>query len=293
MTMTVLGERAATDRGSSDAENDGTRGWYVYGITRRGSLAAVLTDAARAADGGGAVALRLLEHGELAAVARTVPLAEFSAAGLRERMQSASELEAMVRRHNDVIEAVHAHQAVLPAKFVSVYATADDVVSALRDAHDALVRRLARLEGCDEWAIHLYADRAAVREGVSADDPAIQRWREQCATSRPGRAYFLERRIRTELEKATERAMDQYAQAAYRRLSELSVAAQASPLEAATDASGEMEVLRAAFLVSRDRREEFGEAVRAAAESIEGTRSACTGPWPPYSFAVCDDEEIQ
>src|SRR5262245_24845492 len=119
------------------------RGMYLYGITRPGP--------------GLGEPLALLECDGLAAVVKPVPLEDYSPAALRERLRSAGELEALVRGHNAVIESVHARQAILPARFGMVYAHADDVVSSVRSAHDELEARLNRLEGCDEWAVHLFA----------------------------------------------------------------------------------------------------------------------------------------
>jgi hypothetical protein len=46
----------------------------------------------------------------------------------------------------------------------------------------------------------------------------------------------------------------------------------------------------AAYLVDRDRVEEFRSRVEALADEIEGAAIVCTGPWPPYSF-TSDEEE--
>lgn len=255
------------------------QGWYLYGITRCGSLAS-----------SEATPVQLLELAGLAAVVMPVNLADFSLAVLQERMSSASALETMVRSHNSVIEAIHAQQPILPAKFGSVYARPDDVVSALRSAHDSLLRQLERLEGCDEWAVHLYADRAALRGHISQQDPALQRLRAELAEARPGRAYFLERQLRAQLEDATEHALERLAQHAFDRLADCAVDAQVSPLAPGAADDDDVEILRAAFLVSRERAEDFAAEVRACADARAGLSTECSGPWPPYSFAGAADE---
>ena len=300
MTTTAAGTRPEAERAVSQTSGDATRGWYLYGITRRGPLADVLAaaDAAQpAGDGiaapGSAAPLQLIECSGLAAVVRPVALADFSLAVLQDRLRSARELEAMVRSHNGVIEAIHDRQAILPAKFGVVYANTRDIVSALRTACDTLLPRLHRLDGCDEWALHLYADRAVVRDRIAARNPEIGRLREEHAAARPGRAYFLERQLRGELDAATRQAQVTLAQGAFDRLSRAAVAGQVSPLGPAADASGEVEILRAAFLVARDDVERFEAEVHAAADAGEGLRCECTGPWPPYSFATLDVGEAK
>jgi hypothetical protein len=68
------------------------------------------------------------------------------------------------------------------------------------------------------------------------------------------------------------------------------VAGQVNPVGPVADAAGEVEILRAAFLVARDGAERFEAEVRSAADASEGLRCECSGPWPPYSFAAVDRE---
>lgn len=293
MTTTTAG--TGIDAGLAPPETgDATRGWYLYGITRRAPLADLLAtlDAGHPVGGAGGAgaadaSLQLLECSGLAAVVRPVPLADFSLAVLQERLRSADDLEAMVRSHNQVIEAVHARQAILPAKLGMVYTHARDIVSGLRAACDTLLPQLHRLEGCDEWAVHVYADRAVVRERAASRIPALARLRAEGAAARPGRAYFLERQLRDEVEAATRQALATLAQGAFDRLAAIAVEGQVSVVKPAAEA-GEVEILRAAFLVARDDAARFEAELHAVADAAEGLRAERTGPWPPYSFAVGD-----
>ena len=293
--------RTDADLIASAAAEDARQGWYLYGITRRGTPAAVLAEAdtAHPVDIGSAAApgdrasLQLLECCGLAAVVRPVVVAEFSVDILKERLRDASEVEAMVRSHNSVIEAFHARQAILPAKFGVVYSDERQILSGLRSACDTLLPQLSHLEGCDEWALHLYADRSVVQERIAARIPAIGRLRDQFTAARPGRAYFLERQLRDEMEAATRQAMATLAQGAFDQLARAVVAAQASAVRRAANVADETEILRAAFLVSRDSVERFEVEVRAVADAAEGLRCECSGPWAPYSFAACGVEGAQ
>lgn len=281
MTTTVLETQTPSGPASSATDNDAARGLYLYGITRRGALGSVRTDADE---------LEHIEVSELVGIVRPVCLADFSPAVLQERLRDAAELEAMVRDHNRVIEAIHTHQTILPAKFGMVYADRSHIVSALRAAHDTLVSQLARLDGCDEWAVHLYADRAVVRTRLSLGNPIIQRLREQLAGARPGRAYFLEKQLADELDAATERSLSELAQRVFDRLAAVSPAATVGT-PAGTSEVGEVEILRAAFLVARGAAEQFESELNMAADAGVGMRCEWSGPWPPYSFAAHYDEE--
>ncbi|HET9004499.1 MAG TPA: GvpL/GvpF family gas vesicle protein [Gemmatimonadaceae bacterium] len=283
-----------------ETARDGASGWYLYGITRRGARATTLEEAdAQTADAGFAAPpgddapLQLLECGGLAAVVRPVLMADFTPAVLQQRLRSASGMEAIVRSHNRVVEAIHAQQAILPARFGVVYADTRDIQSALRSVCDSLLPQLHRLEGCDEWALHLYANRAAVRERVVAGNPALARLREEFVAARPGRAYFLERQLREELEGATRQALATLARNAFDRLTAVAIAGQVNPAAAGADSATEVEILRAAFLLARDDAERFDAELCSVADASEGIRCECSGPWPPYSFAVVDTEAAQ
>jgi hypothetical protein len=260
-------------------------GWYLYGITRAGAPAT----APPVADG---ESVQLLESGDLAAIVRRVPLAEFGAEPLRAHLHDPAWVEAMVRSHNEVIAAVHQEQAILPAKFGCVYARAEDLTTALEQAHEALITGLERLEGCDEWGIHIYADRPTIQRRLIAEHPTVLRLQQDVTSARPGRAYFLQRKLADELAAATEQAVSELARAAYERLVPWAVASQVNPpARPAHNASAETEILRAAFLVLRETADRFLSEVRAFGEGQEGLRCAYSGPWPPYSFATLADGE--
>lgn len=264
---------------------DDVHGWYFYGITECG----LLTPAFLASCGDSP--LQLVELSGLAAVVRRVLLDDFRPAALRDRLHNDEGLEVLVRCHNDVIEAIHARQPILPSKLGVVYGHADDIVSALRPVHDTLVRTLHRLRSCDEWAVHLYADEAMVRAQVADAEPALKKLRDELAGARPGRAYFLEQQLRDELRAATEQALSTHAEKTFDRLSTFAVDALANPPKPATHATEQVEILRASFLISRDIAEQFRSEIQLCGAESDGVRCEYTGPWPPYSFAAQEDGE--
>ena len=290
----------ARERAEAMPAGEASPGWYFYGITRPGPLAAALAeadgssrgaeDAAGSPDGGDP--LQLLDAGGLVAVVRAVPLAGYGRAVLQERLRHAPELEVMVRSHHRVIEAIHARQAILPARLGTIYARRDDIVASLLAGRDSLLRQLQRLDGCDEWAVHLFADRAIVRERAATDDAEIGRLREAHAGASRGRAFFLERQLRDRIESATREAMVALAQQAFDRLRREAVAGEIAPVgDGGADAG--LEILRASFLVRHEATEPFLHEAGASTTKGEGVRCEWSGPWPPYSFASVEAEAAQ
>jgi hypothetical protein len=292
-------------------------GWYLYGITGRGALATTQQERGNGARGMATLALDLgrdegepvqaLDCGALAAIVRRVPLAQLSEEALRARHDDTAWFAEMAHRHNRVIAAIHQQQTILPAKFGSIYARAEDAQRAVAEAQEALLAQLERVEGCDEWAVHVYAARPVIEQRVCAEHPIIQQLQHDLATASPGRAYFLQHKLDEERAAATDQALRELAQASYERLARAAAASwpkatrgrsprggagRVTPLARSTpDAHGEIEILRAAFLVRRPSADPFLATLRSCVESHDGVRCDYSGPWAPYSFAAPPEEE--
>jgi hypothetical protein len=274
-------------------------GWYLYGITRRNPAdgapawtSAVEHDvvATPLSPGPAHERVQLLEYGSLVAVVGRVDLADFSAEALQAHLSDPAWLEASVQLHNAVVRAVHQEQAILPAKFGAVYARLADITEAMERDHSVLLVQLEQLDGHDEWAVHVYVNQRIVQAQVRAEqaaDPVHQ----QLAATRPGQAYFLRRKFDDDLATKTAQITERVALTAYQRVARLATAARAGrPASPSGVADGETEVLRAAFLVHRERSEEFVAEVRAHAGDEGEWRCTSSGPWPPYTFAAIAEE---
>jgi hypothetical protein len=91
---------------------------------------------------------------------------------------------------------------------------------------------------------------------------------------------------------ATDQALRELTQAAYEHLARAAVAGRVTqPARSTPDAHGEIEILRAAFLVRRANADPFLAALRSCVEGWDGVRCEYSGPWAPYSFAVPIEED--
>ena len=108
---------------------------------------------------------------------------------------------------------------------------------------------------------------------------------------RPGLAFFLEKQLRDQLEVATREALVTLAQKTYERLLGHAVAGQVNPVGTAGEQTRDVEILRASFLVTRERTDHFMEEVRSNTDAADGLRCEWSGPWPPYSFAAGNNED--
>lgn len=290
--------QAAADAATQPASPHEGWGWYLYGITRMDQQPGEGVRATVWLGGGEGdeddEPLEVIAQGDVQAVVRRVPLAEFAPEALRARAEEPAWIEAMARRHNSTLEAIHRDRTILPAKFGSVYASMADLSAALQAAHEKLLAQLQQIAGCDEWGVRLYADLATIRQWVESEHAGVQRLRQELASATPGRAYFLQRKLEDELAAAAEQGVDDLVERAYARLIGRAVAGEVNRRIGGSrivQHDGEAEVLRAAFLVRREQADMFLDDVRTLAESQPSLRCEYSGPWPPYSFATLPEEE--
>ena len=285
-SLTMPGEDGRSPR------QDGDRAWYLYGIALGDRSLPDEPSVFRGLDDREPV--QAIRYGNLTAMVSIVSLSEFSADAMRERVQDAVWLEAMVRGHERVVEAIHRGNTILPSRFGCVYATQGDIVAALARDWKALLDQLEKVRGCDEWGIRVYAHRPTIGRRVATEDPAINQLQQSLASVPPGRAYFLQRRLDGLLSSAIDQAIGDLAQEAFDELVGRAVAGQIGPRTSARPtADGEVEILRAAFLVRRNAESALVTKVRSIGDSHAGLRCEYSGPWPPYSFVapVGEDRE--
>jgi hypothetical protein len=165
-----------------------------------------------------------------------------------------------VLEHARVVEALASElDAVLPARFGRGFGDRSELEAAAARLAPGLERRLEDVRGCVEIGLHVAGPPQPVQELAS------------------GREY-LQRRL-DDLARLDSLAEDVHAPLAERA-------------RAATRARGVggTALLRAAYLVPKTDVERFREAVDAAQSRYAELSFACTGPWPPYSFAEVEHE---
>ena len=165
-----------------------------------------------------------------------------------------------VLAHAHVVDALAAaNDAVLPVRFGRGFRDLGDLELAAGRLAPDLEERLATVAGCVEIGLHVVAPQQPARSGAS------------------GREY-MQQRLR-DLARLEALAEDIHAPLAERA-------------RAATRAQsvGPTALLRAAYLVPSADVERFRAAVEQAQGAHEHLSFACTGPWPPYSFAAPEQE---
>jgi hypothetical protein len=175
--------------------------------------------------------------------------------------------EANLWRHEAVVEALMADRTVLPMRFGTVLADEAAVQSVLAARYADFMTSLDRVRGRVElglrvlWDFEIQNSKFEIRPGS-------------------GRAYLLAR-------------LEEDRQARARQLwAEALVAQIHIPLaRLATESTRQVlaaprSLLKAAYLVDRDRVAAFRREVEALSAANPTLRFLCTGPWPAYSFVT-------
>jgi Gas vesicle synthesis protein GvpL/GvpF len=234
---------------------------YVYGVVSAGTMGAL------AVEGVAGRPVETIESDGLAAV-----VSQLAEERLRVRRRD-------LLAHLRVLETVFAETTVVPCAFGMVVPNRQAVATDFMSARLAELRALLdELDGRLQLNVTASYDEAAVLRELVATDPEIARGREQ--TLALGRAgHFANIRL-GELVAAA--LADRRAADNGRLLERLAAASE----DVAVDSADDMTVLKASFLIARERAERFDSVLEELA-AAEGPRIMfeAIGPLPPTAFA--------
>jgi Gas vesicle synthesis protein GvpL/GvpF len=254
-------------------------GWWVYGVVEPGVVPPAAAGVGRPVE--------LLVEGSVAALVARVDLAEFGEEPVRANLEDPGWLERNARAHELVLEdALATTRAVVPFRFLTVYADEAELRRFLIEHERELRAVLERVDGTVELGVKAFVDRLALDRAVAGITPEVAELDATIAASGTGRAYLLERRLDQLAREESARLLSAFAADAHARL-------RAAALDAVVNAvqppelSGRPEqmVLNGAYLV-RAGEETFAAEVQRLQRDAEelGITLESTGPWPPYNF---------
>jgi|KBSSwiStaDraftv2_1062776.scaffolds.fasta_scaffold258085_3 gas vesicle protein GvpL/GvpF len=229
---------------------------YVHGVTRA-DAGVVEAAGATAVAGGGLVAV----------------------VSTAERETRAAEL---MRRHWRVLEAVAEQATVVPVQFGTAMTSEEAVAEEfLGPRREALEAQLDAFDGKVQLSLKGTYDEAALLRSVVEGSPAVAKLRERVRGLSEAAGHFERVRLGELVAAEVDQRRERDAEALHARLDGLAVATSREQV------SGLQAAVNAAFLVERERADEFARAVAALGDEL-GDRIALRllGPLPPYSFVA-------
>ncbi len=232
---------------------------------------------------------------EIGALLSEVPLDDFRGEEAEARLRDLSWLGPRVCRHEAVIEEAMRHGPVLPARFATLFASADSLRGFVLRHRSAIAGFFSEIGDQQERAVKGLLIRARAREamraaGRTAADEASG------PTASPGARYFARKRMDAGLDRQLGLWLKETGRRAAEELRVLAGGFRERKvlgLEAAGD--GAEEIWNWAFLVPpaalagfRERIEELN-----SGHAAYGLSLRMAGPFPPYTFAPALSAEAQ
>lgn len=244
-------------------EHPRQEGRYVYGIIAAKEFAGF----GKMGIGGMGEMVYTVNHGDIAAVVSKTSVFIFDPT--RENALA----------HEHVIETVMKQYTVIPMSFGTVFRTDDDIREVLKSIYPSLKDVLKQMEGKVEFGLKVTWDRDEIIEELKREHEEIHRFHQEITRKHLQSTYLARMQLGRMIDKALAERSAQYVREIYEGLRDACVASRDNkPI-------GDKMILNAAFLIQREREEEFDAAVNKVARKF-GTRLKFkyTGPWPPYNF---------
>jgi hypothetical protein len=232
-------------------------------------------------------AARRLEHGRLAALVSSVPLAEFGEESLRENLNDLGWLESVARAHEAALEAALSTSTIVPLRLCTIYQDERGVQRMLETEGSSFEAALDLLAGRQEWGVKLLVDRAELERVVRAGNAEVAELERELSSSSGGGAYMMGRRVERQVREAADRALGELAEDVHARLQDWADGAvlNAPQNRDLSGHQGEM-ILNGAYLVEVEKVDGFRDLVAELQERHRGwgAQLELAGPWPPYNF---------
>ncbi|MBV8084256.1 MAG: GvpL/GvpF family gas vesicle protein [Chloroflexi bacterium] len=248
--------------GPAGADGEQAEGKYVYCIIEESSPKSF----GKLGIGGRGDEVYTIHHKSLAAVVSDTPLVVYDPT--REN----------ALRHEQVNETVMNDYTVIPMSFGTVFKRRDDVVAFLDGTFDALMDVLQKMRDKIELGLKVNWERDAIIREIEEENEEISRLKAEINRTSSS-TYFARMQLGRLVDQALTKKSDEYVSEVYDHLRDTAVASRAGkPI-------GDKMILNAAFLVERDKANEFDTKVQEIARKYEGKLAfRYTGPWPPYNF---------
>jgi hypothetical protein len=219
--------------------------------------------------------LRALSAGEgLWLIVSDAPLARYSEEAIAKGLQDLDWVSACAVAHEAVVRHFSRRLTTVPMRLFTLFRSDERAQEHVRRSQRKLARVLARVDGCEEWGVRLFA-----APQTEAAPPSVARGADA------GRRFLERKRAQHRETRQRAGASARTAKALVRDIARAARGDRTLPLPAEAAAQGRL-LMDAAFLVPREARARFRAALSKASTvgQERGVRLDVTGPWPPYNF---------
>ncbi len=191
-----------------------------------------------------------------------------------------NETEAILRGHEDVVDALMKLTTVVPFKFGTVLKDKEAALKMLQDYEEKFKKLLSKFTGREEWGIKVYADSQKFKNYLMASEPKLK---EQSR----GIAYLLGKKMEEDLKDKVTAQLNNIAEVIFREAEKYAFEAKLTKTlpKKLTGKDKEM-ILNSAYLMEKEKISNFQRQIKKLREKYERAELdfEVSGPWPPYSF---------
>lgn len=223
---------------------------------------------------------------DVTAVFCEVPQDDFAGPSAEARLQDLAWVGPRAVRHEEVIEEVMGHSPVFPARFGTLFRSAESLSRLVELNLEVITGYFDDVADNEEWSVKGSLSKSQAVEEIFSDK--LKALAESLSSLPPGIRYFKERQIRAEADKQLAGWVRKACSDIADGLVACSTKSRQRKIISLSKEEGDREtVVNWAFLVNRSRLGEFLDLVKSANARSNGSGLffECSGPWPPYSFS--------
>ena len=234
-----------------------------------------------------------LRYGDLSAVVSLVPLEEFGASPLEQRMADLKWIAPRVLVHERIIEEIMAAHPVMPMRFCTIFISRDRIDGLLQTHHEKILHFFSEIADKEEWGVKGYINGGQVEDALKRLSPGVQAIETKLQEASPGKAYLLGKKRDLAIKDGLSGVVLQIAEEVFQRLLAHAIkGVKNKPFKLEDEETREM-IVNAAYLVRKSDLRIFHEKVKKTEEKYraQGFNLNLTGPWPPYNFCPVFGDE--
>lgn len=180
-------------------------------------------------------------------------------------------------KHETIIQDLMKHCDLVPCSFGNVFKSADDLNIFIKETYKYILANLEKVKGKMEVGLRLFWKKDTFAEEIETEE--IKELRNSILSQGDNNSYFVQMELGKMVEEQVDNCRQKYVDNIYNPIAQNVVEAKLS------EPSNPLMVFNAAFLIWKDKEEEFDSIVGKYIEKYSDKLDfSYSGPWPPYNF---------
>ncbi len=216
-----------------------------------------------------------------------VDLEEYGEGELDKRLEDMAWVEEKAKKHFNIVQSLLEYGTVIPMKFCTIFVSDDTMLQFVDSFKFKIKEAISYLKDKEEWDLKVYCDRKKFLECNMEEEREAMK--TQIGKAAKGAAYFLAKKIETNLEEKTREKIIKIKDTLWNDLKENAeqVKLNKNLSKQVMEYDKDM-ILNGAFLIKKDDKDTFMDAIDKKKAFFEkyNMEIKLSGPWPFYNFST-------